>query len=158
MEQTLLDGTDYNLALIWPELQRVARPARERRRLDPEIFTALVAELCQRAPLSVKELAALLNRSEAYVGDAIRPLVGSGTLSFLYPDQPKHPGQRYVAGSMAEAVSAAAEDGAGTQPDADAEEGAEAESGIDTVESAAAEADTEVVDSAAAEADTEVVD
>jgi len=115
MEQTLLDGTDFDLALIWPELQRMARPARERRRLDPEIFTALLAELCERAPLSVKELAALLNRSEAYVGDAIRPLVGSGTLAFLYPDQPKHPGQRYVAGTMAEAVSAAAEDGAGNE-------------------------------------------
>ena len=39
----------------------------------------------------------LLDRSEAYIGDAIRPLVNDGRLTFLYPDQPRHPRQKYMA-------------------------------------------------------------
>src|SRR5688500_11185220 len=53
--------------------------------------------MCGRAPLSVRELALLLNRSEAYIADAVQPLVSSERLSFLYPDQPRHPRQRYAA-------------------------------------------------------------
>jgi hypothetical protein len=49
----------------------------------------------------VKELSILLDRSEAYIGDAIRPLVNDGSLTFLYPDQPRHPRQKYLAGRSA---------------------------------------------------------
>ncbi len=84
-------------SLVWTELERIALPARDKRRLPPPIRDDLVVALCGRAPLSVRELAALLNRSEAYVSDAIQPLVAAGRLSFLFPDQPRHPKQRYVA-------------------------------------------------------------
>ena len=50
-------------------------------------------------PLSVKDLSVLLDRSEAYIGDAIRPLVNAGELTLLYPDQPRHPRQKYMAAS-----------------------------------------------------------
>jgi hypothetical protein len=94
-----LEFTDGELQSAWPELELLARPARERRRLDPTLFSALIVALCARAPLSVRQLSVLLRRSEAYVGDAIRPLVATGRIGFLYPDQPKHPRQRYVAAS-----------------------------------------------------------
>jgi hypothetical protein len=83
---------------IWPELEEIARPAREHRRLAPAARSEIIIRLCARAPLSVRELSILLDRSEAYVGDAIRPLVNSGELTFLHPDQPRHPRQKYLAG------------------------------------------------------------
>jgi predicted transcriptional regulator len=84
-------------SLIWAELERIAEPARDKKRLAPPVRDELVVALCSRAPLSVRELAALLSRTEAYISDAIQPLVAAGRLSFLYPDQPRHPKQRYVA-------------------------------------------------------------
>ncbi len=49
----------------------------------------------------MRDLSILLNRSEPYIGDAIRPLVTSGQVQFLYPDQPKHPRQKYIEASQA---------------------------------------------------------
>lgn len=91
-----MDDTDAQAQPYWPDLEELARPARERRRLPPEQRSQIIVQLCGRAPLSVKELSVLLDRSEAYVGDAIRPLVNAGDLTFLYPDQPRHPRQKYV--------------------------------------------------------------
>jgi hypothetical protein len=96
-----LEDTDAQGQLFWPELQELARPARERRRLPPDTRSEIIVRLCSRAPLSVKELSILLDRSEAYIGDAIRPLVNDGSLTFLYPDQPRHPRQKYLAGRNA---------------------------------------------------------
>lgn len=92
-----MDDSDAQASGVWPDLEALARPARERRRLPPETRSRIILELCERAPLSVKELSLLLDRSEAYVGDAIRPLVTAGNLTFLYPDQPRHPKQKYLA-------------------------------------------------------------
>jgi hypothetical protein len=92
-----LDDSDAQASGVWPDLEALARPARERRRLPPDTRSRIILELCERAPLSVKELSLLLDRSEAYVGDAIRPLVTAGDLTFLYPDQPRHPKQKYLA-------------------------------------------------------------
>jgi hypothetical protein len=94
-----LDDTDAQRQPDWPELEELARPAREHRRLSPERRSAIIISLCRRAPLSVKDLSVLLDRSEAYIGDAIRPLVNAGELTFLYPDQPRHPRQKYLAAS-----------------------------------------------------------
>ena len=96
-----MDETDAQQQPYWRELEETARPARERRRLPPEVRSEIIVKLCRRAPLSVKDLSVLLNRSEAYVGDAIRPLVTSGLLTFLYPDQPRHPRQKYMAAGEA---------------------------------------------------------
>lgn len=82
---------------MWPQLEAVAQPARVRRRLSPEERSDIIVRLCALSPLSVKELSTLLDRSEAYVGDAIRPLVNDGRITFLFPDQPRHPKQKYMA-------------------------------------------------------------
>jgi hypothetical protein len=96
-----LDDSDAQASGVWPHLEALARPARERRRLPPDTRSRIILELCARAPLSVKELSLLLDRNEAYVGDAIRPLVSAGDLTFLYPDQPRHPKQKYLAAANA---------------------------------------------------------
>lgn len=92
-----MDDTDAQARAVWPELEAIAQPARERRRLPPAQRSDIIARLCAVTPLSVKELSQLLDRSEAYIGDAIRPLVNEGRLTFLFPDQPRHPKQRYLA-------------------------------------------------------------
>lgn len=97
-----MDDTDAQNQPYWPELEQIARPARERRRLPPDTRSEIIVSLCRRAPLSVRDLSVLLDRSEAYIGDAIRPLVNSGQLTFLYPDQPRHPRQKYMAASEVE--------------------------------------------------------
>ena len=94
-----MDETDAQRQPYWPELEEIAKPARVHRRLSPERRSEIITSLCRRAPLSVKDLSILLDRSEAYIGDAIRPLVNSGELTFLYPDQPRHPRQKYMAAS-----------------------------------------------------------
>lgn len=91
-----MEDNDAQASGLWPDLEALALPARERRRLPPETRSALILQLCRRAPLSVKDLSVLLDRSEAYIGDAIRPLVTGGALTFLYPDQPRHPKQKYL--------------------------------------------------------------
>jgi hypothetical protein len=103
-----LDDTDAQQQPVWSELEQIARPARERRRLPPEVRSQIIIDLCRRAPLSVRDLSVLLDRSEAYVGDAIRPLVTSGDLTFLYPDQPRHPRQKYIGAREGEAARARA--------------------------------------------------
>lgn len=103
MEDTDAQGQSY-----WSDLEELARPARERRRLPPATRSEIIVRLCSTAPLSVKELSVLLDRSEAYVGDAIRPLVAAGDLTFLYPDQPRHPRQKYVAAVPANGTAAPA--------------------------------------------------
>ncbi len=94
-----MDEPDAQKQPYWPELEELAKPAREHRRLAPETRGQIIIRLCRRAPLSVKDLSVLLDRSEAYIGDAIRPLVTAGELTFLYPEQPRHPRQKYMAAS-----------------------------------------------------------
>lgn len=92
-----MDDADAQSQPFWTELEEIARAARERRRLVPAERSEIIVRLCGRAALSVRELSILLDRSEAYVGDAIRPLLNAGELTFLYPDQPRHPRQKYMA-------------------------------------------------------------
>lgn len=101
-----LEDTDAQGQSYWSDLEELARPARERRRLPPATRSEIIIRLCSMAPLSVKELSLLLDRSEAYVGDAIRPLVTAGDLTFLYPDQPRHPRQKYISAAAVNGTAA----------------------------------------------------
>ncbi|HUP88234.1 MAG TPA: hypothetical protein VM100_02720 [Longimicrobiales bacterium] len=102
-----MDDTDAQSGQLWPELEAIALPARERRRLPPAQRSDIIMRLCAVAPLSVKEMSELLDRSEAYIGDAIRPLVNEGLLTFLFPDQPRHPKQKYLRKSSVSPTTAA---------------------------------------------------
>jgi ATP-dependent DNA helicase RecG len=97
-EASLRDsGTASRRERLHAELAEISRPARERGRLTPAERDRIVVALCSRAPLSRQELAGLLRRSESYVRETAGALVESGALSFLYPEHPNHPKQKYVA-------------------------------------------------------------
>ncbi len=92
-------GTGLLDPTLWRQLQGVAAPARKGR-LRPKQRDAIIVELCTRAPLSRPQLAELLGRDESYLWRLLRELVNVGRLRFLYPDQPNHPLQKYVVGSI----------------------------------------------------------
>lgn len=90
-------GTDDNSVDVHQLLQEIARPARERRRLDARTRDDILVRLCTVQPLSLRELSRLVDRDEGALREIIRSLVGSRKLSFLYPDRPNHPQQKYTA-------------------------------------------------------------
>lgn len=69
------------------------------RRLTPKEREETILRLCALTPLSLKELAAFMNRNEEYIRQMARPLLGSGRLTYLYPDRVNHPRQKYVTSS-----------------------------------------------------------
>jgi len=81
----------------WQELLTLAKDVRESRYVSAQVRDAVVVALCARTPLSLDEMVALLGRSEDYLRHVLRPLLASGKLAYLYPTQPSHPRQKYVA-------------------------------------------------------------
>lgn len=58
----------------------------------------LLVHLCTWQPLSAAQMGSLLGMNPAYLTQAyLSLLVREGRLSYLYPDQPTHPAQKYVA-------------------------------------------------------------
>ena len=82
---------------LWPVLSEIAGPVRTRGRLPATRRNDIIVRLCTLAPLSLRQLADLLGRSEPHMRDVLRPLLASGRLRFAYPDQPSHPRQQYRA-------------------------------------------------------------
>ena len=85
---------------MWTELMAISRSAREKSRIAPSLRDDIIVRLCTRTPLSLPALSHLMNRSEAYMREALRSLIAAGRLAFLYPNQPNHPQQKYVARSV----------------------------------------------------------
>jgi predicted HTH transcriptional regulator len=81
----------------WGRLEDIARPAREKKRLNPEVRDSIVVRLCRDTPLSLDQLSRLLDRSRNSMRDVVQELLNAGQLDYLYPDHPTHPDQRYVA-------------------------------------------------------------
>jgi len=85
---------------MWTELMAISRSAREKSRITPGLRDDIIVRLCTRTELSLPALSQLMNRSEAYMREALRSLIAAGRLAFLYPNQPNHPQQKYVARSI----------------------------------------------------------
>ncbi|HEY8286834.1 MAG TPA: ATP-binding protein, partial [Chloroflexota bacterium] len=81
---------------IWVDLLEIARPAREQSRIDPRQRDAILVCLCARSPLTLTQIAQLMNRHKERVRLALQPLVTAGRIAHVYPD-PNHPRQKYVA-------------------------------------------------------------
>ncbi len=63
---------------------------------DPERLNSLIIELCNWRPLSISDIAGLLQRTEKYLlRNNITELKNKGRLKYLY-DEPNHPDQKYV--------------------------------------------------------------
>jgi ATP-dependent DNA helicase RecG len=82
---------------LWEELRRRAAPVRDRSYVNAQTRDDVVVQLCLLTPLSLRELAELLQRSKDHTRAIVASLVALGRLTYLYPDQPNHPRQRYVA-------------------------------------------------------------
>ncbi|MDQ2805573.1 MAG: putative DNA binding domain-containing protein [Chloroflexota bacterium] len=82
---------------VWRDLQEIARPARRQTRLLATIRDDIIISLCRRIPLSLTDIAQLMNRNATYLGDILKSLITTGRLAYLYPEQPNHPQQKYVA-------------------------------------------------------------
>jgi len=66
------------------------------RKMKPEAVRQLILDLCATQVLSVKELAAVLDRAPDFIrAQHIRPLVTLGLLAPQFADRPNHPNQRY---------------------------------------------------------------
>lgn len=81
----------------WQELEQIAATIRQEGRLSKVARDALIVQLCSRLPLSLKELVRLVGVSEPHLREILRRLVATRRLGFLYPNQPSHPRQRYIA-------------------------------------------------------------
>lgn len=74
---------------------RLPAPGAKPRR---EVLRALILDLCALQPLSAREMAAVLNRTEhkPLVRDYLSPMVKEGLLAYTIPEMENHPDQRYT--------------------------------------------------------------
>lgn len=91
-----LEGlTEFSLdlqTLLW----RTGEPARQRSYLDMKTRDEILATLCAIAPLSIRQIATIVDRSETYLREPLRKLVADGRIAFLFPQSPNHPKQKYT--------------------------------------------------------------
>ena len=79
---------------------RIGAVVRTQPRIDRITLENVIVQLCTLFPLSLNELASLLERNKRYIVKIIRPLVASRRINYLYPHQPSHPRQKYLAVKM----------------------------------------------------------
>ena len=62
------------------------------------MLRTLILDLCALRPLSAREMAAVLNRTEhkPLVRDYLSPMVKEGLLAYTIPEMENHPDQRYT--------------------------------------------------------------
>lgn len=79
-----------------PLLLEIARPAREKKKLVPELTKRLIQRLCQNEPLTAEQLGESLDRrKEKLQENFLAQMVANGELQLRYPDQITHPEQAY---------------------------------------------------------------
>ncbi len=97
--ETSLQGNEPSLPdnSVASRLEEIARPARNQGRLPASVRDAVIIALCRESPLSVREIARLMDRSEPYIRDAVGSLARSALLALAYPERRTHPLQKYSA-------------------------------------------------------------
>ena len=79
-------------------LLEIATPVREKQRVSPDLMRNIIVKLCSKGYLTLKTLAALLNRSpETIRTHFINPMISEKLLELKYPEQINHPQQAYIA-------------------------------------------------------------
>lgn len=78
------------------DLLAIAAPARSESRMSLTTRNAIIVRLCSQTPLAADEVARLMQRSESYIREALRDLLATKQLVFLYPERPRHPQQKYM--------------------------------------------------------------
>ena len=72
------------------EIQKIGK------RTPPDIIKQVIKQLCASRPFKPGEIALLLKRNHRYVRDYfLAPMVESGELELVFPENPAHPQQAY---------------------------------------------------------------
>lgn len=84
---------------IWNELMQISAVIRDSSRVNRATLLETIVELCSISPLGTSDLVKLLGRKKNYLQGklVIHSLVASGRIGYLYPENPSHPRQKYVA-------------------------------------------------------------
>lgn len=92
-----------SMADLPPPLRIAVRATHLKSRMKPEETRRIILRLCDWQPLSVSELAGYLDKQASYLSQKyIAPMVAEGSLRYLYPEMPQHPGQKYQTPRLAE--------------------------------------------------------
>lgn len=85
---------------LWNKLMQLGAVVRNYPRVERATLAKVIVQLCKLTPLSPNDLEILLKRRRKYLLKIIRILLKSGCINYLYPLQPSHPHQKYVATEM----------------------------------------------------------
>ena len=78
-----------------------AELARLGQRSTPHELDTVLIGLCAWRPLRLAELAGLTGKSQKHLRERnLRRLLADGCIRHLYPNEPNHPDQKYVAGAQ----------------------------------------------------------
>jgi ATP-dependent DNA helicase RecG len=81
-----------------PELLEIARPAREKPRLMPELSRMIIKKLCSGRYLTADRIGELMDRGKDKLQkNFLTAMVSDGELILRFPEQPTHPEQAYKA-------------------------------------------------------------
>lgn len=79
-----------------PAMRVQMRTLQMKKRAKPEEISDAIKKLCDWKPLSLSEIAALLDKAPTYVSQKfIAKMVSDGDLCYLFPELPQHPSQKY---------------------------------------------------------------
>jgi ATP-dependent DNA helicase RecG len=85
------------IAMVPADLRKDIKLIALGRRLSTETAEAVIGGLCAWKPLSATQIGGLLGKNPNYLTQAyLSDMIRSGKLSYLHPDQPNHPDQKYV--------------------------------------------------------------
>ncbi len=93
-----IDNLEHMTSDLREKLQKIAKPAYENRRLEPEQMQLIITELCYSHYIRIDVLSVLLNRSAKNLRQRhIKPLLDKQYLLMAFPQTPNHPNQGYTA-------------------------------------------------------------
>ena len=79
-----------------PILLEIAKPAREKPRLIPELTKKIIRDLCVARYLTAEQIGTLMKRGKDKLQENfLASMVAAGDLILRFPDQPTHPEQAY---------------------------------------------------------------
>ena len=79
-----------------PLLLKIAKPAREKKKLAPELTKRLIRQLCSSDFLTAEKIGNLMDRRKDKLQENfLATMVADGELILRYPEQPTHPDQAY---------------------------------------------------------------
>jgi len=79
------------------DLGGIAAAVASKKKVPKVVVESTILSLCRRQPLSLEELAGLLNRSiDGVRKDYLQPMIKDKRLRYRYPTSPHHPEQAYI--------------------------------------------------------------